>query len=254
MEIFSDYVKSLGQHMVLWNKKQLPPNWNNFCNCISPNNIRKYDGKNDFRKKYPLGTIHILLGIVGHHRKIKICQDAICPLLYTDGTFKNLFNYPENCLSWLDFLCADDKDSPLQEVFFNNHYTTSLLMLALKDFFNKLKSIEKGMDKLKADKIIISDKNGNPKNLEQRCKTFSISEQQINSAITFLTLLSDLTGWKFNKNSWTFEDMAIYQFTKGSINPNGKNYNELINKNPLSWAQTSTKLIEYTLEMPDKMK
>jgi len=93
MEIFRNYVKSLGQHMLLWNKKSIPPNWDNFCNCISPNNIRQYDGKNNFSKKYPLGTIHILLGIVGHKKQIEIKKDAICPLLYTDGTFKNLFRH-----------------------------------------------------------------------------------------------------------------------------------------------------------------
>jgi len=167
MEIFRDYIRSLGQHMLLWNKKNIPSNWNNFCNCISPNNIRKYDGKNNFSSKYPLGTIHLLLGIVAHKKKIKISKEAICPLLYVDGTFKNLFNYPENCLSWLDFLCAEDIDSPLQTVFFNDHYTTSSLMIALRDFFNKLKAIEKGTDKLKADKILISDKEGKPKNLIQ---------------------------------------------------------------------------------------
>ena len=253
MEIFRDYVKSLGQHMLLWNKKNIPYNWNNFCNCISPNNIRKYDGKNNFSSKYPLGTIHLLLGIVGYKKKIKISKNAICPLLYVDGTFKNLFNYPENCLSWLDFLCAEDKDSPLQMVFFNDHYTTSSLMIALKDFFSKLKSIEKGTDKLKADKILISDRDGNPKNLIKSNNLFSINDIQKKVTNEFLSELSKLTDWKFKKEKWCFDNLLIYKFTKGTIKPNGRNFNELINKNPLSWAMTSTLAIEYTLETPDKL-
>ena len=83
---------------------------------------------------------------MGHNKdkEIEIKKTAICPLLYTDGTFKNLFNYPENCLSWLNFLCAEEKDNPLNTIFFNDHYTTSSLMTALKDFFKRLKSITEG--------------------------------------------------------------------------------------------------------------
>jgi len=134
MEIFRNYVKSLGHHMVLYNKKHKPTNWFNFDNCIQPNNIRGYDAKTTFNLKYPLGAIHLLLGIVSHVKKIEIKKSAICPLLYTDGTFKNLFNFPENCLSWLNFLCAEEETNPLNKVFFNDHYTTSSLMIALKDF------------------------------------------------------------------------------------------------------------------------
>lgn len=249
MEIFRNYVKSLGQHMLLWNKKDLPPNWSNFCNCISPNNIRKYDGKSNFRSKYPLGTIHLLLGIAGHCKKIDISKDAICPLLYTDGTFKNLFNYPENCLSWLDFLCAEDENNPLKTIFFNEHYTTSSLMIALNDFFKKLKGIGKYADKMK-----ISDKQGNYTNLQQTGQSFAVVDMQKDITFKFLQLLSDLTGWYFDKNQWSFDNFALYKFTKGSIKPNGKNFKELIAKNPLSWAMTSSIAIEYTLEKPDKLK
>ena len=248
MEIFRNYVKSLGQHMLLWNKKSIPPNWDNFCNCISPNNIRKYDGKSNFSKKYPLGTIHILLGIVGHKKQIEIKKDAICPLLYTDGTFKNLFNYPENCLSWLDFLCAENENSPLKSVFFNDHYTTASLMIALKNFFDKLKEIGNG--ERGADKIVISDRNGDVKNIENG----KIIESIKDTAVKFLQFLSELTGWNFDENKWTFENLLIYKFTKGTIKPNGRNFDELIAKNPLSWAMTSTLAIEYTLEKPDKLK
>lgn len=139
MEIFRDFVKSLGHHMVLYNKKHEPKNWFNFSNCIQPNNIRGYDAKTAFSLKYPLGAIHLLLGIVGHSRRVEIKNTAICPLLYTDGTFKNLFNYPENCLSWLNYLCAEDKNSPLKTIFFNDHYTTSSLMIAAKRFFWTIK-------------------------------------------------------------------------------------------------------------------
>ena len=251
MEIFREYVKSLGQHMLLWNKKEIPANWTNFKDCISPNNIRNYDGKNNFSKKYPLGTIHLLLGIVGNFQKIEIKKDAICPLLYVDGTFKNLFNYPENCLSWLDFLCAENEENPLKMVFFNDHYTTSSLMIALKDFFEKLKKINN--NKKGGDKITISDRNGKPTNFEKKDSGFYLVEEPKQTVIKFLEHLSELTGWKFDKTKWHFDNFEILKFTKGEIVPSNKNFKELIVKNPLSWAMTATTRIEYTIEKPGRL-
>ena len=100
MEIFRKEIRSVGQHLLLFNKNNHPEDWDNFENCISPNNIRNYDFKNNFQLKYPLGTIHILLSIISQKHKVRFKKDIIPILLYVDGTFKNLFNYPENCLSW----------------------------------------------------------------------------------------------------------------------------------------------------------
>jgi len=50
----------------------------------------------------------------------------------------------------------------------------------------------------------------------------------------------------------------LFIFTKGDFKGqgkrvNGNNFNELMQKNPLSWAMTSGDNIEYTLEEPDKL-
>lgn len=251
MEIFRNYVKSLGHHMVLYNKRQVSPKWFNFDNCIQPNNIRGYDAKTSFNLKYPLGSIHLLLGIVGHKKKIEIKKEAICPLLYTDGTFKNLFNYPDNCLSWLNFLCAEEKESPLKTIFFNDHYTTSSLMIALRDFFERLRQINDGSRGV--DKIKISNSSGEPINLVKNKDLFSISQEQKETADKFLNVLSELTGWDYQKERWTFDNFSVYKFSKGSVKPSNQRFNELIEKNPLSWAMTSTLAIEYTLEEPSKL-
>src|SRR3989338_8636574 len=54
MEIFRPTVRSVGQHMVMYDKCKLPSNWSNLSQCISANNLRNFDCKNDFQKKYPL--------------------------------------------------------------------------------------------------------------------------------------------------------------------------------------------------------
>lgn len=252
MEIFRNFTKSIGQHMLIWNSKRdlQKPEWANFDNCISPNNIRKFDGKTKFKRKYPLGTIHILLGILGSRFYIQIKQEAICPLLYTDGTFKSMFNYPENVLDWLDFLSAGDETSPLYKVFFDNTYSTSTLMKALKNFFADIKNI--GIGGKGGDKIQISDKNGNYKNFTQNINiTFDLEQEQCVVADKFLTLLSQLTGWRYDSKKWMFEDFDLFSFSKGVIVPNNRNFDALVARMPISWAMTAGSRIEYTVEDRD---
>lgn len=252
MEIFRDFIKSIGQHMLMWNsvKDLQKPEWANFNNCISPNNIRKFDGKTKFKCKYPLGTIHLLLGILGSRFNICIKQEAVCPLLYTDGTFKSMFNYPENVLDWLDFLSAGDETSPLYKVFFDNTYSTSALMKALKDFFANIKNISVG--RRGGDKIQISDKDGNYKNFVQNENaTFDLEQGQRDVADRFLELLSQLTGWVYNSDKWVFENFNLYSFSKGAVRPNNRNFDALVARMPISWAMTAGSRIEYTVEDRD---
>ncbi|MBI4672890.1 MAG: hypothetical protein HY741_14645 [Chloroflexi bacterium] len=95
MEVFRNPIRSVGQHMLLYNRNQIPANWNHFSNCLSPNNLRNYDGTHDFRLNYPFGTIHILIGILWLAAKLVVPQSAITPLLFTDGTWMNLLGYTE---------------------------------------------------------------------------------------------------------------------------------------------------------------
>ncbi|MDD4990060.1 MAG: hypothetical protein PHW31_02005 [Candidatus Pacebacteria bacterium] len=173
MEIFRPTIKSAGQHMLLYNKNKTPANWGNFVNCIAANNLRGYDVKNNFQLKYPLGTIHLLLAIIGQKLNINIPTAAICPLLYTDGVFKNLFNYPENCLSWLEFLHAKNKNNPLNIIFFNEHYSISSLMFALKNFFEETSALNAG--KRGGDKIKISDSKGDVVNFETKSRALDFN-------------------------------------------------------------------------------
>jgi len=244
MEIFRKGVKSIGQHMVLFNKDQVPNNWGNFNDCLSANNIRGYDGKHDFPQKYPLATIHLLLGVVGSVKKIEIPKDAICALLYTDGTFKNLFNYPDNCLSWLKFLHADNEKSPLHKIFFNDHYSISSLMLALKELFGELRLIAGGSRG--GDKIKFSNGNGQLINFDTEKQ--ALKKETIGQAEEFLRFLSGKTGWEYDPKVWSWDDLSHFKFEKGKIKPSQGRYNDLISKNPVSLAMTSTLDIEYTLD------
>lgn len=247
MEIFRKEIRSIGQHMVLFNKDRLPVNWENFDNCFSANNARGYDAKHNFPQKYPLGTIHLLLGVLGSVKNIKIPTTAICPLLYTDGTFKNLFNYPDNCLDWLRFLGVDKEESPLHAIFFNEHYSVSSLMVALNELFSELRLITGG--KRGGDKIKISNGKGELVNFDKKNK--SLDAATIEQVENFLKLLVDDTGWSYKPADWSWGNLSHFKFKKGTIKPSQGRYDQLIASNPVSLAMTSTLGIEYTLDPED---
>ncbi len=244
MEIFRPNIRSVGQHMVMYDKANLQLNWNNFNNCIAANNLRNYDFKNDFKLKYPLGTIHILLSILGRSLDIPILKSAVSPLLYTDGTFKNQFNYPENCISWLEFLNADDPKNPLQKIFLNKHYSTYELMMALKDLFAEIHAI--GGGKRGGDKVKISNSKGQVVNIDK--KSGYLNETTKNQAEQLLKMLADKTGWLFNSTHWSWGPYETFKFRKGSITPGKARYNHLLTQNPLSLAIISRNSIEYTVD------
>src|SRR3989344_6543550 len=154
MEIFRKGIRSVGQHMVMFNKEYLPKNWNNFDDCVSINNIRNHDGYHDFRLKYPFGTIHFLIGVLGSKQTIDILQSAISPLLFTDGTWMNLLGYTENSLSWLKYLRAEEENTPLNAVFLNKHYSLHELMLTMNDFLRERDAIS--IPRERGDRVAIT--------------------------------------------------------------------------------------------------
>ena len=259
MEIFRKEIRSIGHHMVAINKRHKPLGWDeNFRNCIQPNNLRNYDGKNDFRLKYPLATIHMLVGIVSQKIKdIKIPEKAIPPLFFTDGVFNVLFSYPENVLNWLSFLRIDEDWHPLKSIFENDKYSVFTLMKEMEKFFEKRDEIS--VAKERGDRLRISNKDGSPVNIENiQNKNCSLNIEAKNRIIAFMKILGDLTTWKLNEDNWKcWDNMKFYQFKKGDFQGDKKtitlsNFNDFISKKPLSWAMTSGINIEYTLEEPDK--
>ena len=244
MEIFRPNIRSVGQHMVMYDKANLPPNWGNFDNCIAANNIRNYDFKNNFKLKYPLGTVHVLLSVLGQTQIISIPKSAVAPLLYTDGTFKNQFNYPENFLSWLDYLGANNTNNHLQKVFLDRHYSTYELMNELKDLFAEINVI--GGGKRGGDKIKISDSRGNIVNIDPR--THQLKSATRTQAEAFLRMLANKTGWNFIPTSWSWGPYQTTRFRKGSVKPGKARYNALLAQNPISLAIISRNSIEYTID------
>jgi hypothetical protein len=236
IEIFRKDIKSCGHHMLIYNKKNISEVFQNFQNCINPNNIRNLDSKSDFKRKYPFAMIHFLLCIMGNFKEIKIDEKAIPPLLYVDGTFKNLLNYPENRIEWLNFFDAKNKNSPLYEIYvlFANRKIYQIMheMENIFKSFKKISSSKRGGDKIKISEIY--DGNFGPEYLKR--------------IISLLELLSHLTNWRFLIDKWILKDFTKFVFKKEiKNNINNKIFNDIIEEQPISWAITATKRIEYTI-------
>lgn len=256
MEIFREDIRSFGHHMVLYNGRNIPENWNQFKNSIQPNNLRNYDGCHVFRLKYPFGTIHMLLSILGHFFDIELSEEAIAPLFFVDGTFNVLFKYPENVMNWLNYLGADGDKSPLKKIFMNEKYSVYNMILEMDKFFRQRDEIS--IPKERGDRLRISESDGSPFNIYKNNGTYSLNSDAVKRIKQFIEILSNFTGWEFKEENWSWDGFDLFKFTKrdfkaDSKNVNGSNFNELMLKNPLSWAMTSGQNIEYTLEEPDKL-
>jgi hypothetical protein len=259
-EIFRDNVKSIGHHMVLFNKNQQDISnwWTKFARCIHPNNMRKHDFWKTYKLKYPLATIHLIMGIVSTVDKINVPKSAICPLLFTDGTWMNLFEYTENSLDWIRYLRA--KDVPiLRTVFCNKHYSVHTMMVGMNEFLEKRNAIcpprERG-NRERGDRLIISTVDG-PFNIRKHNGKYSVADEPKERVERFLKLLSSLTHWDYKPSHWSWDNLSLRVFTKKifkkSSRLSNRNFEKIIRKNPLSYAISSNQRIEYTLEKPDKI-
>jgi hypothetical protein len=243
--------------MVLLNRNHVPPSWANFSNCLQANNLRSYDGKHDFRVKYPLATIHLLLGIVGAQYPIDIPESAIAPLFFTDGTFNVLYSYPENVLNWLNYLGIEREASPLRKIFMHDHFTVYEQIKVMDTFFRRRDELNQPGER--GDKFGISRPDGSFKNIESQARGIErITESEQQKVKGFIKILEDTTGWHYVEGAWAWENLKKYRFTKGSFESRGwtvsdRDFEKLVRLEPLSWAMTSGQNIEFTLEEPDRL-
>lgn len=254
-EIYRKNIKSFGHHMLSLNKNNIPNSWDNFENCIQPNLLRNFDGKHDFRLKYPLATIHMLVTIISYFdRDIHLDADAIPPLFFTDGVFNVLFSYPENVLNWLKYLRVDEDWNPLKNIFENDTFSIYSIMVEMNSFFRERDEIS--IPNQRGDRLRLSERNGESVNIVFQNGSFHIDEDAATRAIAFISLLGGLTQWEYISDNWScWENLSFFKFTKRDFKSAGRtltnsNFMEMLNQMPLSWAMTSNDNIEYTLEEP----
>ncbi|MBR2152427.1 MAG: hypothetical protein IJ944_03975 [Clostridia bacterium] len=259
-EIFRKSVKSVGHHMLKLNKNR-NVDFSNFSQCIQPNLLRNYDGKHDFRLKYPLATIHLLVSIIAYSdykqgkKEIVLTEKAVAPLFFTDGVFNVLFSYPENVLNWLYYLRIHEDWNPLKNIFKNESFSVYETMELMHSFFKQRDEITKGKER--GDRLKISSKDGTPYNIEKAENDLvEINEDAVERIKTFANMIANSTGWNFIEDSWLcWKQLRFFQFNKSDFKSRGWKltntyFESFLELNPLSWAMTSGENIEFTLEKP----
>ena len=254
--------------MVCFNKNNLPSNWSNYDNCIQINNLRGFDKTHDFQRKYPFATIHFLLVLLSKVKDIKLSDDAVVPLLFSDGVWNVLFGYTENCLDWFEWLHIKDNDSILHDIFCgdNSFYT---VMEEINSFlrerdklnsnetynFVTLETTEKHRSRT-GDKLMISNSKGQPINIKLNDNNlFDITDKEQERVKQFINLLASLMGWESKLEKWNFKNFKLRKFSKGILDGKGEhkafnqqNYTEMVEGKCFSMAITSGQAIEYTID------
>ena len=254
VEIFRENVRSFGNHMVLFNANHKPPTFDaQFNSCFSINNWRGHD-RRVFRRKYPFASIHALLAVAATRHKITLPISAAVPLLHADGAYKLLLQYTENTWDWLRYLTVNNPENPLHSVFHNPDLTVFQLMEQMLSFWHNRDEIsETGQ---RGDRITITERGGEGRvmNLTEYdskgIKLFRLEDGMLSRGERFLEILSDLTGWTYNPSHWTWFDWSLFEFDKGVEEDMGRiaTFNNMVAKNPLSWAITGGTTCQYTTE------
>lgn len=249
IEILRPTIKSVGHHILLYDAADPHKLLNDIKDvCMQPNNWRGKDVKNNFDTKYPFGTFHLLLSTLYYLEPLnKVFKFdpimAVIPSIYIDGVFKNLFNYPENCLEWLKYMTDDDKNHPFERLL--NHPTTPKdLMVLMSKFFDNLNNIWVTKQKRSRGKISLS-------------KDIDAENKKIKNNITqefeqYLDYLAKQFSYNFDINSWPIitNKLNVIALNKEIKTTNKGQYNEMMKKNPLNFAVTSKARdgLEYTLD------
>lgn len=230
MEIYQKNIRSIGNHLLLYNKNQKPQTWSdNFALCINPNNLRDFDKIHDFRKKYPFGTIHFLVcALENMGIKVYIPRNAVGIILFADGVFKNIMNYPENCIDWLEWLNAKEL-----RIF---RYFSSV---KFSDVVHNLERVFMDLH-LPRGKLAIKLINNNVPEFQERI-------------LKFLRQLSNWTGWVLEQNKWKnlelnnlYQPIEIKRGREQKIN--GRKYEKWLKKeNIFSFSFPSYNRFEYSI-------
>jgi len=247
VEILRPKIKSIGHHILIYDNENLHPLIKTTeKSCIQPNSWRGMDVKNRFATKYPFGTFHLVLSVLyGLDPKNPIfnfdLKRSIVPSIYLDGVFKNLFNYPENCLDWLKYLSDGNSNHPFEKLL--NHPTTPKdLMNLMKNFFSTLDETwttqaKRSKGKIKLGKDIVND----------------YMQKDVSNELTqYLEYLAKEYNFTFNVALWPVlnNKLSLFNFDKKITAANKSEYNRILNQKPISLAITSKARngLEYTLD------
>lgn len=179
LDIYHAAVPSLGHHIIsLESGDELPGH----SHSLNPNALRSFSIRQDFKRKYPLATIHFLLWLFGEKQ---LSPEAELLVWLADSTYINAQQYRSNVEEWVTR--------------FLNHppFVEMLPQLQTAEFEHQLK--EKILNRMAANPLC---RPGHSRNKSVhlglngfQCQ-FENPNAQNGALQSLLDLLSTLSGWK----------------------------------------------------------
>ncbi len=115
-DIYRKEIPSVGHHVLQWQDDIALPEHER---SLNPNLLRGVTAEKGFNRKYPFGTLHLLLACHSawhpELRETKLClsRNFLPILLNVDSAMQSAFTYLRNAMEWLEWLGGSDEDSPL---------------------------------------------------------------------------------------------------------------------------------------------
>lgn len=238
-EIYRKNIRSIGHHISLLRKDNTDVDLSQYQNCINPNNMRGRTLREAFRYKYPIGTIHLLLCIVGHAQKVEHKEKSFFAILQADGAINRFVDrYSENLRDWLLYLGIDNPENILNKIL---QKETNLIDLNKEYVLYVQRFVKNRADKIPISmrgEIVASSFTNNNADFSKEC---------IDIIENYLKFLSGLTGWNFKKDKWAFGDLILHRFIKKIVRPGVGTYNAAVKDKFLSLAITANDTMEYTI-------
>jgi site-specific DNA-methyltransferase (adenine-specific) len=224
-DIYRKDLPSIGHHMLKWGLDTPVPEHES-PQSVNPNLLRDIvfsrRGEKEFRRKYPFGTLHLLLACYSAWGDLKNQHPSseFLPLLMNvDSSLRSAFTYEKNALDWLEWLGgSDDESSPIYPLCREIARASSQRLLRWKDALGD--QIEDLGFKRDSQCAI-----GNP--------TDSVEWARLQVVLDWL---EDATPWKAAFPDFPNADVVQIEMVRASCKPTKRDFRRVISSQPFSYA------------------
>lgn len=132
MEILRKEVRSIGNHLLALDAQDSQTLAQEFPHCANPNIWRGINLLESFQRKYPFGTLPLLVAAaVDRDPNFEINDAWLGLMLHTDSSFTNAATYQENALEWLEAMAASSGSMGIERLCERLHQLSALQALRL---------------------------------------------------------------------------------------------------------------------------
>jgi hypothetical protein len=234
LDIYRNYLPSIGHHILSLHNEDILPQHEN---TINPNLINGVTHQN-FKQKYPLGTVHLLMWMLNEYPKLSRLGELL--LWFADSTFINAqsHRFRDNVKYWLNELVPNRVlNHGFEEVdteSFEEEMEKSVFPVLQKSGLAR----GKGQVRSRYKKL-----------QGYQCQWKNPNESR-KSILSLLNIIYENTGWEAPELPHSFSEIAgnrnKFQFTKQDELKDGFLRNFLGENKVFSYVITNRYLINYT--------